>query len=382
MVRSHQALLLIAPLKEREVNNPKTLEYVLITKTKTVTHFQTQRAKLNTCLVCIITAQNQNKVTILGSHYGLDFCKFLWRIELIYATLYSTISIILDIYQSFGTDLRTLNKISQFVQLLTTIISAARNTDTTDILSLIKYREITLACESIFQLNKFHTEAQVWFITTKTAHSFVPGHLLQLRKFYTTNLLEQMASHFLEKVDNIILINKTHFTVNLCKLWLSVSTKVLITEALGYLEIAVEASNHQELLQSLRALWKSVELTWIHTRRNHKIAGSLWCTTNKNRCFNLHEVLCIEEVTNQDAHTMAQLQILAHSRTTQIKITILHSDIITTISIIFDSERRSLTLREHIEFLHQDFDVTSIHFRILALSFTYYTLYLNAEFTT
>ena len=27
------------------------------------------------------------------------------------------------------------------------------------------------------------------------------------------------------------LINKTHFTVNLCKLWLTVSTKILITEA-------------------------------------------------------------------------------------------------------------------------------------------------------
>ena len=248
MVRSHQALLLIAPLKEREVNNPKTLEYILITKTKTVTHFQTQRAKLNACLVSIITAQNQNKVTILGSHYGLDFSKFLWRIELIYATLYGTISIILDIYQSFGTDLRTLNKIGQFVQLLTAIISTTWNTDTANILSLIEYREITLTCESIFQLNKFHTEAQVWLITTETAHSIVPGHLLQLRKFYTTNLLKQMASHFLEKVDDIILINKTHFTVNLCKLWLTVSTKILITEALGNLEIAVEASNHQELL--------------------------------------------------------------------------------------------------------------------------------------
>ena len=76
----------------------------------------------------------------------------------------------------------------------------------------------------------------------------MPGHLLQLRKFYTTNLLKQMASHFLEKVDDIILINKTHFTVNLCKLWLTVSTKILITEALGNLKIAVETSNHQELL--------------------------------------------------------------------------------------------------------------------------------------
>ena len=79
---------------------------------------------------------------------------------------------------------------------------------------------------------------------------------------------------------------------------------------------------------------------------------------------------------------MTQLQILANRRTAQIEIAILHANIITAISIIFDSERRSLTLREHIQLLYQDFNITSIHFRILALSLTNCTLDLDAIFTT
>ena len=38
MVSSHQALLLITPLEEREVDNPQALEHVLVTETQTIAH--------------------------------------------------------------------------------------------------------------------------------------------------------------------------------------------------------------------------------------------------------------------------------------------------------------------------------------------------------
>jgi hypothetical protein len=48
----------------------------------------------------------------------------------------------------------------------------------------------------------------------------MPGHLLKLRQLYASNLAEEMTSHFLEEVDNVILIDETHLAVYLCKLWL------------------------------------------------------------------------------------------------------------------------------------------------------------------
>ena len=94
----------------------------------------------------------------------------------------------------------------------------------------------------------------------------MPCHLLQLgRKLHATDFLKEVTSHILKQIDDIVLIDERHLTVNLCKLRLTVSTKVLVTEALCNLEVTVETADHKKLLQSLRALRKRIELSRIHT---------------------------------------------------------------------------------------------------------------------
>ena len=173
----------------------------------------------------------------------------------------------------------------------------------------------------------------------------MPCHLLKLgRQLYATNLLEQMACHVLKEVDYVVLVDKRHFAVDLCELWLTVGTKVFVAEALGYLEVAVESAHHEQLLQCLRALWQSVELTRVHARRHNEVARTLRCRTDKDRSLNLDEVLSIEEVAYEDSHAVAQLQVLAHSRTTQVEIAVLHADIVAAVGIVLNSERRCSTL--------------------------------------
>ncbi|CCZ13027.1 uncharacterized protein BN465_02253 [Prevotella sp. CAG:1092] len=92
--------------------------------------------------------------------------------------------------------------------------------------------------------------------------------------------------------------------------------------------------------------------------------------------------MSIEEITNEDCHAVAKLKIATHSRTTKIEITIFHTDIVTTISVIFYFKRRSETSAKHIKLLRQNLDITSIHLWILALALTNGSYYLNAEFTT
>ena len=85
-----------------------------------------------------------------------------------------------------------------------------------------------------------------------------------------------MARHVLKQTDDILLIDKAHLAVYLCELWLTVGSEVLVAEALCYLEVAVESAHHQQLLQCLRALRQSIELSWIHSRWNDKVACALW----------------------------------------------------------------------------------------------------------
>ena len=191
-----------------------------------------------------------------------------------------------------------------------------------------------------------------------------------------------MTGHFLKQLQHIFLFYKRHLAVDLCELRLTVSTKVLITETLGNLEVTVETGHHQQLLQRLRRLRQGIELSRIHTTGYHEVTGTLWRGTDQNRCLHLNEVLAIEEIANQDGHTMAQFEILTNSLTAQIEITILHTDIIAAIGIILNGERRCQTLAQHIQFLYQNLNITRRHLGILALTLANLTFHLNTELTT
>ena len=190
-----------------------------------------------------------------------------------------------------------------------------------------------------------------------------------------------MAGHILEELEHILLFHKRHLTVDLRKLGLTVCTQVLIAETLGNLEVTVEATDHQQLLQGLGRLGQSIELSWIHTTGHHKVTGALWGRTNQNRRLHLDEVLAIQEVTNQDRHTVTQFEVLTDSGTTKIQITVLHTDIIATIGIVLDGERRRLALAQDIQFLDQYLDITRRHLGILALTLTDRSLHLDTELT-
>ena len=265
MVSSHKALLLVAPLEEREVDNPQALELVLVAQTETVAHLKTQSAELNACLVGVVARENENKVAILSTHCFLNLCEYLWGVELVYRRLHCAVSVELDVNQALCAYLRTLYEVGNLIELLACVVSATRYADTANILSLMEYRECARALQYVHELYELHAETQVGLVATETAHSLVPCHLLQLsRQLNAAYFLEQMASHILEEVDNVVLVNERHLAVDLSKLWLTVCTQILVAETLCNLEVAVETTDHEQLLQSLRALRESVELSGVH----------------------------------------------------------------------------------------------------------------------
>ena len=191
-----------------------------------------------------------------------------------------------------------------------------------------------------------------------------------------------MTGHILKELQHILLFYKRHLTVNLCELWLTVCTQVFVTEALGNLEITVETTHHQQLLQSLRRLRQCIELSGIHTRGYHEITGSLRCRTNQDWRLHLDEVLTVEEVTYENGHAVTQFEVLTDCSTTQIQITVFHTNIIAAVGIILDGERRCEALTQDIQFPDQDFNIARRHLGILALTFADLTFYLNTELTS
>ena len=190
-----------------------------------------------------------------------------------------------------------------------------------------------------------------------------------------------MLHKTLKHLQNVFLLHKRHLAVDLCELRLAVGTQILVAEALGNLEIAVETSHHQKLLVELRRLRKSVELPRIHARRHNEVACTLRSRFNENRGFHLKEALLIEVAAKLKTHLVAKLKIAAHSRATKVEIAILHAQVVATISVILNSERRHLTAVKHHKLLGNNLNVAGRDICILALALSHLALHLNYKLT-
>ena len=82
-----------------------------------------------------------------------------------------------------------------------------------------------------------------------------------------------MFCHSFESGNDIFLFNKTHLTVYLSKLRLTVCTKIFITETLYNLEVTIKAGNHQQLLQfaETAVVHKTVPGSYVKEQQNHEL---------------------------------------------------------------------------------------------------------------
>ena len=380
MVRGHEALLLVAPLEEGEVDYPQTLEHILVTQPQAVAHLQAERAELHTGLVGIVAGEDEHEIAVFGSHGLFDFGQHLGRIELVDGALHRAVGLILDEHQSLGTHLRTLHEVGELVELLAAVIGTTGHADAADVGCLVEHGERSLAGKSLLQLDKLHAKAHVGFVRTVAAHGIVPLHALQRGQFHAANLLEEMAGHVFEDVEHVFLLHKRHFAVYLCELGLAVGPQVFVAETLGYLEVTVHAGHHEELLEGLRTLRQGIELAGIHARRHHEIAGPFGRAADEDGGLHLHELARVEEVAYEDGHAVAQLEILAHGGAANVEVAVFHADVVSAVGIVFDGERGGETRREHRERGDDYLDVARVHIRVFALPLAHTALDLNAVF--
>ena len=95
------------------------------------------------------------------------------------------------------------------------------------------------------------------------AHRVGVGDARKLRRHRLAagELLEHAAQHRLDRVEHVLLRDEAHLDVELVELARrAVGARVLVAEARRDLEVAVEARDHDQLLELLRRLRQRVEL--------------------------------------------------------------------------------------------------------------------------
>src|SRR5262249_51705695 len=91
--------------------------------------------------------------------------------------------------------------------------------------------------------------------------------------FSVGEFLEHTPDYRLDRLEHVFLCDETHLQVELIKLtWRTIRARILVAEARRDLEIAVEARDHDQLLELLRRLRKRIEFSRMQTRRHEIVA--------------------------------------------------------------------------------------------------------------
>ena len=240
-----------------------------------------------------------------------------------------------------------------------------------------------MSLSQLRQVSELHTETQVGLIRTVALHRLDPRHTLErLRKFDVEHLFEHIFCPTLEDLQYVLLLDERHLAVDLSELRLTIGTQVLVAEATYDLEVAVVTSHHQQLLQGLGRLRQSVELIGVHTARNNEVARTLRGRFDQIGGLDFEEALLVEERTHCLSHTVAQDHCTLQGGTTQVEVAVTHTQIVATVRVLLDGERRSLCHVENGQLFGCHLDIARCHFGVLRLTLDNATRYLNDIFAT
>ena len=157
---------------------------------------------------------------------------------------------------------------------------------------------------------------------------------------------------------------KRHLDVDLRELGLTVGAEVLIAEALADLHVAVDAGDHQDLLEELRRLRQREELAGMDAARHEIVARAFRRRLRQDRRFDLQKTVRVEIATNRGRDLVPQDHVARQPRPPQIEIAILQPHVFRHGRLVGDGKRRRLRLVEDRELPHEHLDFAGVELRI------------------
>ena len=155
--------------------------------------------------------------------------------------------------------------------------------------------------------------------------------------------LRQAVVQLFGQAEDVLLVrDEAHLEVELCVFGLTVGSEVLVAQAAGDLEVALEPRDHQQLLELLRRLRQGVEVARLHTARHEVVPRALRRRRRQQRRLDLREAALREEVADELDHAMAHHDVLVHRLAAEVEVTVLQPQKLLHLSLLDDVEGRRL----------------------------------------
>ena len=128
----------------------------------------------------------------------------------------------------------------------------------------------------VADVDDLHAEAQVGLVAAVARHGVGVGEARERqRQLDAERLLEGGGEHALHHVLDVRFLDEAHLDVDLGVLRLAVGAQVLVAEGAGDLVVALEAGDHEQLLEQLGRLRQGVELARLQPAGHEEVAGAL-----------------------------------------------------------------------------------------------------------
>ena len=156
-------------------------------------------------------------------------------------------------------------------------------------------------------------------------------------------LLEHAVQHRLDRREHVLLGDERHFEIELVELARrTVGPRILVAEARGDLEVAVEAGHHDELLELLRGLRQGVEFARMDAARHQEVAGAFGRARGEDRCLEFGEPLLDHAPADAGDDGGAQHDVAVHLLAAEIEETVAKPGIL---GVVLLAEHRHRQLR-------------------------------------
>ena len=161
--------------------------------------------------------------------------------------------------------------------------------------------------------------------------------------------LEDVGQQPFVDLDHVLAVDEGHLDVELGELGLAVGPGRLVAEAAGHLVVALEAGDHQQLLEQLRRLRQRVEGALLLAAGDEEVAGALGGRAGQHRRLDVDEALAVEELAHRRGHPVAQHQRLAHLLAAQVEVAVAQAGVLADLAgEALDLEGRRLGVGEQL----------------------------------
>ena len=159
--------------------------------------------------------------------------------------------------------------------------------------------------------------------------------------------------------EHVVLVDEARLGVELHELVLAVGPQVLVAQATGDLVVAVDAADHQQLLEQLRALRQRVERAGLLARRHEELARALGRRRHQHRRLDLDEALALHRARGSRELTVdSDAQVALHALAAQVEVAVAEADgLVDLVGAVVDRERRRLGDRQDLDRAVADLDL-------------------------